>query len=46
MFYCAVQDYKLTHITFTLVTSNILHSTVQGIDKETTFPAVTSMAEL
>ena len=46
MFYCAVQGYKLMHITFMLVTSNILHSTVQGINKETPFPAATNTAEL
>ena len=46
MFCYTVQGYELTHITFTLVTSNILHSTVQGINKETLFPSATSMAEL
>ena len=30
----------------TVTPSSILHSTVQGINKETSFPAAASMAEL
>ena len=43
-----VQGYKLMHITFMPVTvtpSNIPHSMVQGINKETPFPAAVSTAE-
>ena len=39
-----MQGYKHTHITFmpyTATPSSILHSTVQGINKETPFPAAT-----
>ena len=44
-----MQGYELTHITFmpVMVTpSSIPHSTVPGINKETSFPAAARTAEL
>ena len=42
-----MQGYKLTHIAFTpVMITEILHNTVQEINKEIPLPAATSTAEL